>query len=107
MNLKINFFRSEEFQLIFTEAPPNLLLFEKCNLANCLSKSVLPRKVPKPVPALDKTDFDFENILIYGSPIDCSIISSGKPGPSSCIDIFVKSLLLLISISTLSTFRKF
>ncbi len=73
-------------------------MFEKCNLANCLSKSVLPRKVPKPVPALDKTDFDFD--LIYGSPI-ISIISSGKPGPSSCIDIFVKSLLLFISIYTL------
>ena len=47
-------------KVVFTEAPPNLLSFEKDKRADFLSKSVLPRKVPNPVPAFEVTSFDLD-----------------------------------------------
>ena len=48
------------FHLIFTEAPPKSLSLEKNNRADFLYKSVLPKKVPNPVPALEVTSFDLD-----------------------------------------------
>ena len=56
----------------------------KDKFADFLSKSVLPKKVPNPVPALEVTSFDLD--WMYGSPIK-SIMSSGNPKPSSSISI--------------------
>ena len=46
------------FQLIITEAPPNFVSLEKSKLADFLSKRVLPKKVPSPVPELADTCVD-------------------------------------------------
>ena len=81
--------------MIFTLAPFNELSFSKEITADCLSNKVLPKKVPNPSPALlfDNLDLD----LIYGSP-RASIISSGKPRPSSSIKIYKLILSLIIDI---------
>ena len=71
--------------------------FVNSKLADCLSRSVLPRKVPSPVPELELTWLDLD--FIYGSPI-ISFISSGNPGPSSLILICILWLLLIRTIST-------
>ena len=76
----------DESKTIFTSAP--LLLFLKLSFAPCFSKSVLPRKVPKPNPAFEPVSFDFD--FMYGSPKKLKI-SSGNPGPSSLIIIVTVS----------------
>ena len=45
---------------------PIFLSFEKLNLANCRSRRVFPKNVPKPVPVLSISFFDLD--FIYGSP---------------------------------------
>ena len=79
-----------------TEAPFNFISLEKYKFADSLSKRVLPKKVPNPVPELELTCIDLD--FIYGSPI-ISIISSGNPGPSSfiLICIYLSSLVKMIS----------
>ena len=46
-------FKFFSFPIITTEAPPNLSSFKNDTLADFLSKRVLPRKVPNPVPVFE------------------------------------------------------
>ena len=94
------------FHIIFTEAPPKLLSFEKDKRADFLSKRVLPKKVPNPVPVLEETSFDLD--LMYGSP-RISFISSGNPGPSSLTNTsrFKELLFTFISTVLLENFTAF
>ena len=97
--------KSEYFQIISTDAPP-FSIFENSIIAFFLSRSVFPIKVPRPKPDLFLNFFDFE--AIYGSPIILNM-SSGNPGPSSVILIFIssKSLIKFIKTFFLENFTAF
>ena len=68
-----------------TLAPP-CFKFENISVAFFLSRRVFPINVPNPKPPFEFKSFDFD--VIYGCPIILKT-SSGKPGPSSIIFIFI------------------
>ena len=72
-------------------------MFLNSTLALFFSNKVFPIKVPRPRPVLDLSLFD--ELRIYGCP-NLSIISSGKPGPSSLI-ITSENLSLLFIITSI------
>ena len=68
-----------------TMAPP-CSKFENVSVAFFLSRRVFPINVPSPIPAFELKSFVLD--VIYGCPIILKT-SSGKPGPSSIIFIFI------------------
>ena len=73
-------------------------MFLNSTLALFFSNKVIPIKVPSPRPVLDLSWFD--EVRIYGCP-NLSIISSGKPDPSSLTKTSDNFSLLFIITSIL------